>query len=130
MALPAFAHGPEPSGNRPAASERPDRQHDQPIQHTGLGDHAGDDLGIDAQHFAVKLENQIVKLAAQHHIAEIDVVVGQEEPAPEQDQRGCPHHQQIAHPMAHQNALPQRAGTGNGELEDGATSGCMAIPFR
>src|SRR5690606_24797479 len=64
--------------------------------------HAGNDCRIDAEHFAIKLENKVVELAAQHHVAEIDVVERQEEPAPEQGQRRYPHRQQIAH----QNAFP------------------------
>ena len=86
-----------PFANLAALAEGNDAGDQEGVEDAGLEKQARDRRRIDAEDLPVDLEHQVVQFAAQEQHAEVDVVIGQAEPAPEQNERHEPEPEKIAH---------------------------------
>jgi hypothetical protein len=91
------SHPSRPCGDFAAAAESPYRSDQQRIQDAGPGNKPGYDGGVNAEHLSIKPENEVVNAPAQHDIAEMHVVEGQEVPPPEQQKRRRPGREDVLH---------------------------------
>src|SRR5690606_40547640 len=81
---------PPPRQNISPAAERVDREDHERINYTGPRDHWPDFCGVDSEQIAAKLERKVVQHAGGEKQADVDVVVGEEIPAPEEGHRQSP----------------------------------------